>query len=194
MTSIDIFKAKTTQMGGFAKPNVFQVILPTFGRTEFGGENLSLLCTAVQMPGRQIMHREQYIGPVRRNYAYGFTTIPINLTFRVMNDYGIRNYFDYWQNLAFNQETKEIGFHNEYTKQVKIRQLKKGVALPIYSTRSVTEAEPLLLEPEQIMHEVTLEDAFPDSMNGLEFGDQIENQPLDMNVSLLYTNWITTKK
>jgi len=197
MISIDEFKSRTTQQGGFAKPNVYEVILPTFGKAEFGGNNLSLLCSFVQMPGRQIMHRERYIGPVRRNMAYGFTTIPINMTFRVMNDYGIRNYFNYWQNLAFDQETNEIGFHNEYTQQVKIRQLKKGINVPIYSTKVLSDIVNLdntVTRSDDIVHEVTVLDAFPDSLNGIDFSDQNENAILEMNISLLYTNWITTKK
>ena len=198
--SIDDLKSKARQHKGFAKPNVFQVILPSFGIAEFGSDNISLFCTEVTMPGRQITTREKTIGPVTQPMAYGYLTQEISMTFRLMNDYGVRKYFEFWQNKAFNQQTKEVGFKHEYAKSVRIRQLKHGTDLPVYQSQSIADLSLGIFNfnvsintSTDVVHECTLIDAFPNTMNGIAFSDASTDAVSDLNVSLTYTNWETTR-
>ena len=193
--SIDNLKAKASSKQGFARPNVYEVILPTFGLAGFSGDNISLLCSEVTIPGRQIMTRERLIGMTQQKVAYGYAALDVQMTFRVMNDYGVRKYFEYWQNLAIDQQTKEVGFKKEYAKPVKIRQLKNGINIPIYSTKTIFDLDLTIsaTSPSEVVYEVTLLDAFPDTITGLSLGDNNDNSILEMQVSLAYTNWETTR-
>ena len=55
----------------------------------------------------------------------------MTLQFHLLNDFGAKHYFETWQDLVINQQSQNIGYHNEYTDDVVIQQLRKGVAFPI---------------------------------------------------------------
>ncbi len=141
--SIDELKGMVTRKGGLANPTLFKVMLPSpshFGVNRTSVRDLNLLCTGVSLPGRQVMTNERSIGGVVQKIANGTATSDINMNFRVMNDYGVKEYFEAWQNAAINQgtingqETIEMAYAEQYQHQVKIQQLKKGFGIPIYQT------------------------------------------------------------
>ena len=115
----------------------------------------------------------------------------INMTFHVMNDYGIKRYFETWQDLAVNQTSLEVGYYNDYTFQIVIDQLKKGVTLPTYSfgnfldlftPRTVTVAN------DQIIYSCQLTNAFPTTMNAIQLNND-QDGIVELNVQLSYKNW-----
>ena len=60
-----------------------------------------------------------------------------------MNDYGIKEYFESWQNLAVNQQTQEVGYqrgYGGYARQVEIEQFKKVTKLPNRFTSSISKS------------------------------------------------------
>ena len=108
-----------------------------------------------------------------------------------MNDYGIKKYFETWQNLAVNQTSFEVGYYNDYTFQIVIDQLKKGVTLPTYSfgnfldlftPRTVTVAN------DQIIYSCQLTNAFPTTMNAIQLNND-QDGIVELNVQLSYKNW-----
>lgn len=208
MANIDQFKSLVSAKQGLARPNVFKVELPSIpGATT---TDVNLLCRDVQLPGRQITTYDRQIGMKVEKVAYGYVKDDVSMTFLVLNDYGIKNYFEQWQRLAVDPETYEIGYFNEYVKQVKIYQLKKGFSVPVYSTPLGLPRLPTILQNrlpsigpfdfaqgqfdldfitgEDIVYECTLIDAFPTTMNAIQLNNELDGL-VELNVTFSYTNW-----
>lgn len=190
MDTIDQFKSLVSSKGGVARANVFRVRLPSLPGVA-SSRDISLLCKDVQLPGRQILTNERRIGLQFEKVAYGYAVQDINMTFHVMNDYGIKKYFETWQNLAVDQTSFEVGYYNDYTFQIVIDQLKKGVTLPTYSfgnfldlftPRTVTVAN------DQIIYSCQLTNAFPTTMNAIQLNND-QDGIVELNVQLSYKNW-----
>lgn len=190
MDTIDQFKSLVSSKGGVARANVFRVRLPSLPGVA-SSRDISLLCKDVQLPGRQILTNERRIGLQFEKVAYGYAIQDINMTFHVMNDYGIKRYFETWQDLAVNQTSLEVGYYNDYTFQIVIDQLKKGVTLPTYSfgnfldlftPRTVTVAN------DQIIYSCQLTNAFPTTMNAIQLNND-QDGIVELNVQLSYKNW-----
>ena len=185
--NIDQLKGVASKGRGFAFANQYFVELPPIGG--FDTSDLNILCTNVNLPGRQIMTQERLIGIKARKMPTGFASDDISLTFHVMNDYNIRKYFETWQNKVINQDTFEIGYANNYTEQVRVKQLKKGMAFdfPIDKIFGLN-LDLDIRTRESIVYECTLKDAFPTTMNAIEFTDE-QDGLVKLNVQLSYTNW-----
>lgn len=190
MDTIDQFKSLVSSKGGVARANVFRVRLPSLPGVA-SSRDISLLCKDVQLPGRQILTNERRIGLQFEKVAYGYAVQDINMTFHVMNDYGIKKYFETWQNLAIDQTSFEVGYYKDYTFQIVVDQLKKGVTLPTYSfgnfldlftPRTVTVAN------DQIIYSCQLTNAFPTTMNAIQLNND-QDGIVELNVQLSYKNW-----
>ena len=190
MDTIDRFKSLVSSKGGVARANVFRVRLPSLPGVA-SSRDISLLCKDVQLPGRQILTNERRIGLQFEKVAYGYAVQDINMTFHVMNDYGIKKYFETWQDLAVVPTSFEVGYYNDYTFQIVIDQLKKGVTLPTYSfgnfldlftPRTVTVAN------DQIIYSCQLTNAFPTTMNAIQLNND-QDGIVELNVQLSYKNW-----
>ena len=188
--NIDQLKSVASKGRGFASANQFLVELPPVGG--YNTNDLNILCTNVNLPGRQIMTQERLIGLKARKMPNGFASDDINLTFHVMNDYSIRKYFEAWQNKVINQDTFEIGYANDFTEQVRIKQLRKGMAFdfPIDKIFGLNLDLDIRTQ-ESVVYTCILKDAFPTTMNTIEFSDE-QDGLVKLNVQLSYTNWTST--
>jgi len=211
MSSIDTMKSLISRKDGIARPNVFRVKLPSLpGATS---EEVNLLCKDVVLPGRQVLTNERKIGMRTQKTPYGYGVSDVSMTFHVLNDYGIRKYFEVWQNLAVNQEDHSVGYvrgKEGYGKQIVIEQLKKGIGLPIYQTplgipklpselqNRLPKLGPIDLAQGQldlnyvtnddVIYSCTLIDAFPTTMNDIQLNNELDGV-VELNVQLSYTNW-----
>ena len=185
--NIDQFKAVASKSNGFARANQFFVSLPSLGK--YDTSDLNVLCSNVNMPGRQILTQERLIGIKGRKMPNGFASDDVNLTFYVMNDYMIKSYFEDWQNLAVNQDTFEIGYTQDYCKDVTVSQLKKGMAFdfPIDKIFGIN-IDLDIRTKNSIVYEVKLMDAFPTTMNTIELNNELDGL-VQLNVQLSYRNW-----
>lgn len=227
--SIDSLKSTITKKGGMANPTLFKVHLPSLQDIGAGASNreLNLLCSGVSLPGRQIMTQDRDIGGVVQKIANNSATADISLNFRVMNDYGIKEYFEAWQNSAISQGTMngneviQMQYANNYQRNVKIQQLKKGFGIPIYRTAlpmprlpseimnrlpkidilggalgnidfAQGELELGFKTQDQVVYECTLVDAFCTTMNEITFSDASTNAIIEFNVQLSYRRWFRT--
>lgn len=211
MASIDQLKGLISQKGGLAKPNVFRVLLPSLPGAS--NSEVNLLCKDVTIPGRQILSRERQIGLTTQKMAYGYAVEDVSMTFLVLNDYGIRQYFETWQNLAVNQTSFEIGYKDEYCQRVVIQQLKRGFGLPVYSTPLGLPKLPTIIQNrlpqigpfdlargqldldfitgDQVIYSCELIDAYPTTLNALPLNNELDGL-LELNVQLSYKNWVST--
>lgn len=225
MHDIDDFKSLVSQSQGLAKSNLFLVQLPSIkredGSTVLSGIDLSVLCKASQLPGRQLLTHTRQIGLEHSHIVHGYGVEDVNLTFHVMNDYKVKEYFELWQNLAVDNNTKDVGYFNDYAKNVTIKQLKKGLSLPIYKKNlgfldkvpsniknrlpdieipgiggidlSQGEIDIGLVTNDQVMYECKLVGAFPTSITSIDLADANANGLVEISVGLSYTNWINVK-
>jgi len=190
VAKLDDFKSLVSNRSGVARTNTFRVQLPTLpGATR---EEINLLCKDVNLPGRQITTRERTIGLVTKPMAYGYLSQDVSMTFQVLNDYGVKRYFEIWQNLAVNQSTKEIGYKSDYAFPIKIQQLRKGISLPIYNkSLGVFELNVGSITTADVVYECELIGAFPTTMNSISFNND-QDGLVELNVQISYTNWKST--
>ena len=179
MLGVDDFKSIVTSKGGIARANLFSVTLPGLPGIATSQE-MNLLCKDVVLPGRQVTTRERTIGLTTRKMAYGYLIDDVSMTFHVLNDYGVKEYFETWQNLAVDQNTYEIGYKKDYSFDVKINQIKKGSGGFVTSTNQ--------LSTDEIIYSCVLEEAFPTTMNSIQLNNELDGI-LELNVQLSYTNW-----
>jgi len=209
--SIDQLKGVINKGGGLAKTNVFRITLPPLqSKPGQDQQTVNLLCKAVNIPGKGVASVDKKIGPITQKIANGILFADVSFTFMVLNDFGIKNYFDRWADLAIDPITFELGYKNEYSKQVKIEFLKPGVGLPVYKTSlglpklpsSLQNRLPKIgpfdfaqgqldlnfLTDDDVTYTVFLQDAFPTAITGID----LSNDPdgiAEVTVEMSYTNW-----
>ena len=209
--SIDQFKSLINNKNGLARSNLFRVKLPSLpGATS---EEMNILCKDVNLPGRQILTNERQIGMQTAKVPYGYAVQEVSMTFHVLNDYGVKEYFETWQNLAVNQNRYEVGYQRGvggYARQVEIEQFRKVKRLPRRFTnefRSETGLQQFLpkLNDFEIVQDIfgiqdqlndlviyrcKLIDAFPTSMNAIQLNNELDGI-VELNIQMSYTNWET---
>ena len=196
MVAIDQFKSLVSNKGGMARPNLFRIKFPSLpGATS---EEINILCKDVQLPGRQIMTNERRIGLQLEKVPYGYAVNDVSVTFHVLNDYGIKEYFETWQNLAVNQQTKEIGYQSDYARDIEIEQFRKVTKLP-NTVRSEFLSDIDIVNQffdigdqlnDLVVYKCKLIDAFPATMNAIQLNNDLDGIT-ELNIQLSYTNWET---
>ena len=206
--SIDQFKSLISAKDGVARPNLYRIKFPSMpGAT---AEELNILCKNVTLPGRQILTSERRVGIKTEKVPYGYSVGDINLTFHVLNDYGVKEYFESWQNLAVNQQSQEVGYqrgYGGYARQVEIEQFKKVTKLPKRFTDTSLGTKSLLPKlsdldivqtffnisdqlNDLVIYKCKLIDAFPSTMTAVELTNELDGV-VELNIQLSYTNWET---
>lgn len=202
--NIDTFKGAVSAGKGFAKSNLFVVQLPTNipGAPVINSNTLNLVCKNIQMPGRQILTSDRIIGMKAIKTAYGFLHDDVSMTFHVMNDFKIKEYFEAWQQSVVNTTTQELNYFNEYTRNVEIRQLSKrsnafqklanGLILAdaifeLFGSDLLSDSQVAGLA-NQTVHTVRLQNAYPTTLNGYELTNDLDGM-VELNVQLSFKNW-----
>ena len=199
--SIEDIKALANTKLGFARTNKFLVTLPTVGVGggllagivgAFGGmgggaspRELNILCSNVTMPAKQILTNERRIGMELQKVAYGYAVDDISMTFFLMNDYGVKDYFDSWRSTILDEEGQASNYKNEYAKTISIHQLRqplKGFSRqigPIRFNAGLGGGS---------VYSVNLIEAFPIASSAIELNNDLDGL-VQLNVTFAYTNW-----
>lgn len=215
MPTIDELKGIASAKLGFARNNNFLVELPTLGRGGGGlssllgrfanflpsipgitgnapqsnSRELNILCESVTMPGRQILTSERIVGNVREKVAYGYAVDDVSMTFYLLNDYGVKNYFDAWMNIVYNSDTNEPGYKKDYALPIKIHQLRKPLA---GISRGIGPIRVSLNVGSGSVYSVELLEAFPTTVQQIDFTNE-QDGLVRVTVQLSYTNWKVVK-
>ena len=187
---------KSALRSGPARTNMFQVIMPSLPGLVGNTRELNLLCRDIQLPGRQVLSNERIIGMKQVKVAYGYAADDVSMTFLVTNDYGVKEYFEHWQELAANTLTKELNYPTTYCHDVTIHQLKHGTAfdIPGIFDQSFSfgpfniNLDADIISNEQKIYSVKLIDAFCTTLNAI----QLNNDPnglTELNIQLSYKDW-----
>lgn len=131
---------------GFPLANKFQVIIG--GASGAGSKSVSMLCESMMMPGYNHMTNE-----IRRygeiiEMPYGITYPDVPMSFYVDNTNQAKQFFDEWSNQVFHKQFRNIGFYNEYIRDIDIY-LENKVGDVIYWVK-LYEAYPKLVGEFQV--------------------------------------------
>ena len=199
--SLEDIKALANTKLGFARTNKFLVTLPTVGVGggllagivgAFGGmgggaspRELNILCSNVTMPAKQILTNERRIGMELQKVAYGYAVDDVSMTFYLMNDYGVKDYFDSWRSTILDETGQASNYKNEYAKTVTIHQLRqplKGFSKqlgPIRFNAGFGGGS---------VYSVDLLEAFPIASSAIELNNDLDGL-VQLTVTFAYTNW-----
>jgi hypothetical protein len=147
INSINELTAAITQGDGYARSNLFTVELPAIGKVNARGINL--LTKSISIPTRQINALTREVSMKNTEVPYGFTNTELTMTFRVMNDAGVRSYFDKWHDsivggIRSSGNGQALGYYKDYVQTIKVHQLKKTVAAQVFKKDFGLRLPPLI--------------------------------------------------
>jgi len=199
--SIEDIKALMNTKLGFARSNKFLVTLPTVGVgggllngiigafSGMGGgaspRELNILCSNASLPAKQVLTNDRRIGMEFQKVAYGYAVDDVGMTFYLMNDYGIKDYFDSWRSTILDEFGQASNYKNEYAKTVTIHQLRqplKGFSKqvgPIRFNAGLGGGS---------VYSVDLLEAFPIASSAIELNNELDGL-VQLTVTFAYTNW-----
>ena len=194
MAGIEDLKSRLIIKNGIAMANQFSVELPTTIGSEqkrlkgIDARTANILCKSVTMPGKQIITLDKQIGLYNTKVVSGFAVDDVSMTFLVLNDYGIKRYFDDWRSNMVSEKggTKgTVAYKKEYVSDISIHQLKK----PIF--RKGFDVGPLSIDFDLLgssIYSVKLIDAFPTTINSIELSNEADGL-VEMTAQFSFTNW-----
>jgi hypothetical protein len=190
MASIEDLKGKLTSKNGIASANQYRVELPRFGGAS--SRTLDVVCKEVNMPGKQILTLDRQMGIFQEKVANGFAIEEVTMVFHVLNDYGVKKWFDSWQKTIVGDNGQGNGFvayKNSYTKSIKIHQLRKPIA------RFGFDLGPLDINFDAFgstIYSVELEESFPTTMTSIALSNEVDGL-VEVSITFSYTKWRTVK-
>lgn len=185
MASINELKALASRKGGFAQASQFLVKLPDIGF--YNTRDLNILCSNTILPGRQILTSDRLIGVKQTQVAYGFATEDLSMTFRVLNDYGVKEYFELWQNKIINNGSYAPAYKNTYARDMQIVQLRKGVGFDTDLQLGPFTLDIDLFKSANVVYECTLINAYPKTMTEINLSN--DGALVELTMSFAYDNW-----
>ena len=203
--SVDELKALANTKLGFARPNRFLVTFPTsfggsggilgsvLGLLNIGGggasgRELNILCSNTTLPAKVTLTSERRIGMEFQKVAYGYAVDDVSMTFYLMNDYGVKEYFDAWRNSAIPEDGGNAftsNYKSSYAKSITIHQLRQ----PLKGfSRQVGPVRFGLGLGGGSVYSVELLEAFPVATSAIELNNELDGL-VQLTVTFAYTNW-----
>ena len=191
--SIEQLKDTVNRAGGIAKSNLFRIILPA----QEQARNLDLLCRSTTMPSRSILTNDRTIGITKNTVAYGYDKSNVTMTFLVLNEPYVRYFFEEWMNLIVDNQTYQLGYYSDYTRNINIQQLKPTTDIETLATKITSGSDPTASTsgnkqdvniPYKVIYNCLLEDAYPIAMSGPQLNDN-PDQLAEISVDFVYKNW-----
>ena len=204
-SSVDELKALANTKLGFARPNRFLVTFPTsfggsggilgsvLGLLNIGGggasgRELNILCSNTTLPAKVTLTSERRIGMEFQKVAYGYAVDDVSMTFYLMNDYGVKEYFDAWRNSAIPEDGGNAftsNYKSSYAKSITIHQLRQ----PLKGfSRQVGPIRFGLGLGGGSVYSVELLDSFHVGTSAIELNNELDGL-VQLTVTFAYTNW-----
>lgn len=190
MASIEDLKGKLTSKNGIAAANQYRVELPRFGGASV--RTLNVVCKEVNMPGKQILTLDRQMGIFQEKVANGFAIEEVTMVFHVLNDYGVKKWFDSWQKTIVGDYGSGNGFvayKKDYVKSIKIHQLRKPIA------RFGFDLGPLDINFDAFgstIYSVELIEAFPTTLTSIALSNDPDGL-VEVSITFSYTKWKKVK-
>ena len=159
---------------GYARPNRFEIILyPPRSGTQYTSSELReicLHCETVSLPGRNLNSLEDAntYGPMREIVDTVAFEREVSFSFHASTDLREREFFESWQELAFNKRNWNAGWYDDY----------------------VGEADIWLLDTdEKKQYGLKLREVFPKTISPIELNAGELNTVAKVSVSLQFRFW-----
>ena len=173
---------------GYAQPNRFEILIlppskralpPNSGGTNniFSGaerksdiRSISMRCDSISLPGRNLstMTDANIYGPTREIVEGVTFAEDINIVFNGSSGLDERVFFENWQRQAFNEETWDVEYYNDYVGEVEIY---------------------LLDKQEQRRYGLKLHEAFPKTVAANELGMGMNGEIIKTTVGFTFRFW-----
>jgi len=155
---------------GYAIPNRFEVLITRPGGSPTDARKVSLRCETVLLPGRNLNTTTDGMpyGPTREVVDGVTYAEDISMTFQASSGLDERVFFEEWQELAFNKQTWNIGYYNDYVSTVEIY---------------------LLDRQDQRRYGIKLIEAFPKTIGGTDLGQAANNEIIKTPVTFSFRYW-----
>ena len=157
---------------GYAIPNRFEVVIIPPGAGSSDSRKVSMRCETVTIPGRNLntLTDGNPYGPTREIVDGVTYAEDISMTFQASSGLEERVFFEDWQELAFNKQTWNVGYYNDYVSTVEIY---------------------LMDRQDQRRYGIKLIEAFPKTIGPTELSHASNNEIIKIPVSFSFRYWET---
>ena len=171
---------------GYAIPNRFEVLILSppkrgggittnaYAGSERGSDAraVSLRCESIQLPGRNLntLTDSNIYGPTREIVDGVTYAEDISMIFQASSGLNERVFFEEWQKQAFDENTWNVGYYNDYVSEVHIY---------------------LLDRKDQRRYGLKLMEAFPKTIEATELNQGSNNELIKTSVSFTFRYWQT---
>jgi hypothetical protein len=104
--------------GGLARTNRYKIVLTSPASIDVTGimpnQQLGLMCEQVQLPALSLNTAPIRIFGEVRETPYEFNYEPINMSFYVDNNMGVKIFFDKWIQSIQNKDTRSFAYYSDY--------------------------------------------------------------------------------
>ena len=157
---------------GYAIPNRFEVLISAPGSSSTEARKVSMRVETVLIPGRNLNTlTDSNIYGTTREIVDGVTYAEdISMTFQASSGLDERVFFEKWQELAFDPQTWDVGYYNDYVSDIEIY---------------------LLDRQDQRRYGVKLIEAFHKTIAGTDLGQSLNNEIIKTTVTFSFRYWET---
>ena len=160
---------------GYATPNRFEVLITRPGGHASESREVSMRCESINLPGRNLntLTDTNIYGPTREVVDGVTYADEITMTFQASSGLEERVFFEEWQTLAFDEETWNVGYYDDYAKGAKIHIFQLGsdnmVDVPTYGIEAV--------------------EVYPATIAAIDYNYANSNQLTKITVAFNYKEW-----
>ena len=176
--SLSNFQAQVAT-SALARTNRFEVIItpPKIAQRKDKSELASLFCEVSNLPPLNInvkafkMYGPNHQRPIGSDYGGD----GLSMTFHLDSGMTIKKFFDDWMEGIVTRDTYNVNYQDNYATSILLKQLRPSQDVK-----------------DDVMYEIELIEAFPRSMNIVEFNNSAQNQTQRLTVVFAYRYWRRT--
>lgn len=111
--------ASLFRTGGRGANDAFGGLINNFVKAD-GQYLASLFCEATALPSLNVDTKLQKVYGPGREIPYGRSYTPVGMNFYIDASYQIKDFFEIWQGMIFDEDSSHMNYYNEYTTNVHI--------------------------------------------------------------------------
>lgn len=178
-----------------ARTNRFEVIItpPKLNQKKDISELSSLFVEVSNLPPLNINVKPYKIyGPNhQRPVGSDYGGDGLSMTFHLDSNMSIKRYFDDWMEGIVLRDTYNVNYQTNYVTTILLKQL-RPTSGPASINGATNNAVGNQNDKDDVMYEIELLEAFPRSMNLVEFNNSAQNQTQRLTVVFAYRHWRRT--
>ena len=202
--TIDEIKSAVASGRGFAKSNLYYVKFPTVAG--ISAYDVGLLTNSITLPQRQLTGVGREIGMDTQQVVHGYVNSDIDMSFRVLNNQKVREYFENWQQFILGRYSDDearynVKYPDKYVAPLHIYQLERGKGFPLFNKQFDKKIGPIninldididIATPTISNYHWVIDRAFPIGLNSGQLSDEEEGIQT-INVTFSYKSWTGEK-